>query len=61
MKAIEAAEIVTKKPETTIREIEKMIPDYPNPLNRRQWISNFLKHLPPGLQPNYRNQLISQK
>ena len=62
MKAKEAAEIVSKNPKTTIDEIKGMIPDYPNPLNRRQWIFNFLKHLPQGLQPNYRQGLLdSQK
>lgn len=45
MKAKEAAEIVNKNPNMLIKSIFEMIPDYPNPLHRNQWIANFLKSL----------------
>jgi hypothetical protein len=57
MKAKEAAEHVNATgvgPDKVI----KMIPGYENPLHKRQWISTFLKHLSPGLQPNYRQPLL---
>lgn len=60
MKAKEAAEIVSQKPKTSIDEIKGMIPDYTNPLHYRQWVYTFLKHLPQGLQPNYRTQLLQK-
>ena len=62
MKAKEAAELVAKDISKGIPDILALMPDYPNPLHRRQWISTFLKSLPQGLQPNYRQGLLdSQK
>lgn len=52
MKAKEAAEYV-KARETTLEEVKALIPEYPNPLHRRQWIHGFLKALPEELRPRY--------
>ena len=53
MKAKEAAEHVTKNPSMTPFEVMKLIPEYPNPLHRRQWIHGFLKVLPDSLRSRF--------
>lgn len=60
MRAKEAAEIVIKKPDISVDDIKKMMPEYSNPLHKNQWIHTFLKNLPQGLQPNYRTQLLKK-
>lgn len=61
MKAKEAGEYVKIHPDTPcffvdgnmIIDAIKMIPEYPNPLHRRQWIHGFLKALPEELRPRF--------
>lgn len=52
-KAAEAAKIATLDPAMTPFEVMKLIPEYPNPLHRRQWIHGFLKALPEQLRPRF--------
>ena len=53
MKAAEAAQKAIETPGLSCEDVEKMIPEYKNPLPRRSWVSSFKKNLPEDLRGRF--------
>lgn len=54
MKAYDAAAEAASE-NLTVDAVKALMPDYQNPLHRRQWVANFIKFLPEEIRDRYRD------